>query len=151
MNGANLAGNDGENLQSQKWQWAPAIYIACLLVMNILSSPLEISEMPEDCPEDSMNCDKREVELDVGEDELHQAMQQWADQRSFTTTFSQGHIVDRTLFMQFPDDVLYSNECGIVELFSKSRLGRSDLGVNTERLDDLVEFLMNYEFKTTCQ
>ena len=78
-------------------------------------------------------------------------MQQWADERLFTTTFSQGHIVDRTLFMQFPDDVIYSNECGIVELFSKSRLGRSDLGVNAERLDDIVEFLMDYEFETTCQ
>jgi len=59
--------------------------------------------------------------------------------------------VDRTLFMQFPDDVHYSNECGTVELFSKSRLGRSDYGVNEDRVDEIVDFLMDYNFESTCQ
>ena len=119
--------------------------------MNILSMPFGVSEMPDECPEDSMNCDERTLELNVGEDELHQVMEEWAHERSFTTTFSEGHITDRTMIMQFPDDVLYVNECGSVELFSKSRLGSSDLGVNSDRLDELVEYLNGYNFETTCQ
>tara|TARA_X000000368_G_scaffold336977_1_gene274741 strand:+ start:240 stop:680 length:441 start_codon:yes stop_codon:yes gene_type:complete len=144
------AGHAGDFL-SKAWQWAPAIYLAGLLLMNIISTPFGISEMPDECPVDSYNCDYRIIVLDVSEEELDDAMREWAHDRSFTTTFSPGHIVDRSLVFQFPDDVHYSNECGTVDLFSKSRLGRSDMGVNSERIDDLVEFLMDYDFETTCQ
>ena len=119
--------------------------------MNIISIPFGTFEMPEDCPEDTWNCDKRTIALDVSDEELHQAMEEWSDERSFTTTFSEGHIVDRTLFLQFPDDVIYENECGAVELFSKSRIGRSDYGVNVDRMDEIVEYLLQYDFETTCQ
>ena len=136
---------------SKPWQWAPAIYLAGLLLMNILSIPFGVSEMPEECPEGSMNCDYRTIQLDVSEEELDDAMREWAREKSFTTTFSPGHIVDRYLVFQFPDDVHYSNDCGTVDLFSKSRLGRSDLGVNSERLDQLEEYLLDYDFETTCQ
>ena len=138
-------------LESKKWQWGPAVYVAGLLLMNILSMPFGVSEMPDECPEDSMNSDKRTIALDVGEEEFHAVMEEWAHDRSFTTTFSEGHIVDRTPFMQFPDDVLYSNECGEIELFSKSRLGRSDLGVNSDRLDEIETYLLESDFETTCQ
>ena len=119
--------------------------------MNILSIPFGVSEMPEECPEGSMNCDYRTIQLDVSEEELDDAMREWAREKSFTTTFSPGHIVDRSLVFQFPDDVHYSSDCGTVDLFSKSRLGRSDLGVNSERLDELEEYLLDYDFETTCQ
>ena len=136
---------------SKAWQWGPAIYLAGLLLMNVLSIPFGVSEMPEECPEGSMNCDYRTLQLDVSDEELDEAMRDWAHERSFTTTFSPGHIVDRSLVFQFPDDVHYSNDCGTVDIFSKSRLGRSDLGVNSERLDDLEEYLLDYDFETTCQ
>tara|TARA_B100001758_G_scaffold243745_1_gene253951 strand:- start:651 stop:1097 length:447 start_codon:yes stop_codon:yes gene_type:complete len=145
------AGSAGDYLSKQTWQWGPAIYLAGLLVMNIISIPFGTFEMPEDCPEDTWNCDKRTIALDVSDEELHQAMEEWSDERSFTTTFSEGHIVDRTLFLQFPDDVIYENECGAVELFSKSRIGRSDYGVNADRMDEIVEYLLQYDFETTCQ
>ena len=122
-----------------------------LLLINIVSTPFATTEMPEDCPDESYNCDYRIIALDVSDEELHDAMYDWQETRGFTTTFSEGHIVDRTLFMQFPDDVHYSNECGTVEIFSKSRLGRSDYGVNQDRVDEIIEFLMDYEFETTCQ
>ena len=56
-----------------------------------------------------------------------------------------------TMFLQFPDDVTYENRCGMVEVNSQSRIGGSDFGVNSDRLDDLEEFLQSYDFKTTCQ
>ena len=144
------AGHAGDYL-SKPWQWVPAIYLAGLLLMNILSIPFGVSEMPDECPEGSMNCDYRTIQLDVSDEELDDAIMDWARERSFTTTFSPGHIVDRSLVFQFPDDVHYSNDCGTVDLFSKSRLGRSDLGVNSERLDQLEEYLLEYDFETTCQ
>ncbi|MBT3657014.1 MAG: DUF1499 domain-containing protein [Euryarchaeota archaeon] len=143
-------GYAGDSL-SKSWQWAPAIYLAGLLLMNILSTPFGVSEMPDECPEGSMNCDYRTIQLDVSDEELDDAIMEWARERSFTTTFTPGHVVDRSLVFQFPDDVHYSNECGTVDLFSKSRLGRSDLGVNSERLDQLEEYLLDYDFETTCQ
>lgn len=138
-------------MSAAKWQWLPAMYVAGLLLMNIMSIPLGYSEMPDECPEGSHNCDYRTITLDVGEEELHDAMEEWAHDRSFTTTFSPGHIVDRTLVFQFPDDVHYSNECGTVDLFSKSRLGSYDYEVNSDRLDEIQEYLLEYDFETTCQ
>ena len=138
-------------LSSRFWLSLPAVYFAGLILLNIISIPFATNEMLDDCPEYSYNCDYRIIALDVSTDELHEAMESWADQRSITTTFSEGHIVDRTFFMQFPDDVHYSNECGTVEIFSKSRLGVGDLGVNADRIDDIVSFLEEYDFKTTYQ
>ena len=89
--------------------------------------------------------------LDVGVEELHQAMEEWVDTRAFTAKFSEGHIVDRTLLMQFPDDVTYQNKCGYIEVNSQSRIGGGDFGVNSDRLDDLESFLKSYDFTTTCQ
>ena len=54
--------------------------------------------------------------------------------------------------MQFPDDVYYENNCGAIELHSQSRLGGSDLGVNQNRLDNLKDFLDEYEWSgEVCQ
>ena len=146
-----MAGNAGDYLTSRAWIWAPALYIAGLLLMNLLSIPLAPEGMPEDCPENSGNCERRQIMLDVSEEELHEAMEEWVDTRIFTASFSEGHIVDRTLLMQFPDDVTYENKCGWIEVQSESRIGGSDFGVNADRLDDLEDFLESYDFKTTCQ
>ena len=119
--------------------------------MNILSIPLATETIPDACPENSGNCDHRQINLNVSDEELHQAMEEWVETRGFTASFSEGHIVDRTLLMQFPDDVTYDNKCGYVEVHSQSRIGGSDFGVNSDRLDDLESFLNSYEFETTCQ
>tara|TARA_B100001540_G_scaffold61299_1_gene55126 strand:- start:4262 stop:4621 length:360 start_codon:yes stop_codon:yes gene_type:complete len=119
--------------------------------MNVLSIPFAPDGMPEDCPENSRNCERIQIMLDVSDEELHKAMEDWVDTRIFTASFSEGHIVDRTLLMQFPDDLTYENKCGWIEVQSESRIGGSDFGVNADRLDDLEEFLDSYDFKTTCQ
>jgi len=146
-----VAGNAGDPLASRAWIWAPALYIVGLVVMNVLSVPLATETMPDSCPENSRNCDHRQIMVDVGDEELHKAMEEWVGTRAFTATFSEGHIVDRTLLMQFPDDVTYENKCGYIEVNSQSRLGGSDFGVNADRLDDLEDFLKSYDFETTCQ
>ncbi len=146
-----MAGNAGDSVASRAWIWAPALYIVGLIVMNVLSVPLATETMPEACPENSRNCDHRQVMIDVSDEELHKAMEEWVDTRGFTATFNEWHIVDRTLLMQFPDDVTYENKCGYIEVNSQSRLGGADFGVNSARLDDLESFLKSYDFETTCQ
>ena len=146
-----VVGNAGDCLSRRIWLWAPAAYLAGLLLMNILSMPFAPDGMPDECPGNSRNCDHRQIMIDVSDDELHQAMEEWVDSRGFTSTFSEGHVVDRTFFMQFPDDVTYENKCGWIEVHSESRIGGSDFGLNADRLDDLEEFLESYEFETTCQ
>ena len=146
-----VAGNAGDSLASRVWILAPALYIVGLVVMNVLSVPLATETMPEGCHENSRNCDHRQIMIDVSDEELHKAMEEWVGTRGFSATFSEGHIVDRTLLMQFPDDVTYENKCGYVEVNSQSRLGGADFGVNADRLDDLESFLKSYDFETTCQ
>ena len=145
------AGNVGDPLSNRTWIWAPALYILGLIVMNVLSAPLATETIPDGCPDNSANCDHRQIMIDVSDEELHKAMEEWVGTRGFSATFSEGHIVDRTLLMQFPDDVTYENKCGYIEVNSQSRLGGADFGVNADRLDDLESFLKSYDFETTCQ
>ena len=146
-----VIGSVGDSLKIISRLWVPAAYIAGLILMNLLSIPLAPDGMPEDCPENSRNCERVQIMLDVSDEELHKAMEDWVDTRIFTASFSEGHIVDRTLFMQFPDDLTYENKCGLIEVQSESRIGGSDFGVNADRLDDLEKFLNSYDFETTCQ
>lgn len=138
-------------MEGHRLQWVPAGYLALLLLMNILSTPLAVDSLPESCDLDSRNCDHRIIYIDANDEEIHEAIAEWADSRSFTTTFREGHVVDRTLFFQFPDDVTYVNHCGYIEVHSESRIGGSDFGVNSDRIDDLEEFLDSYDFSSTCQ
>tara|TARA_B100000941_G_scaffold273011_1_gene232977 strand:+ start:313 stop:759 length:447 start_codon:yes stop_codon:yes gene_type:complete len=144
-------GSVGDFLKIKSRLWVPVAYIAGLILMNLLSIPLAPDGMPEDCPENSRNCERMQIMLDVSDEELHKAMEDWVDTRIFTASFSEGHIVDRTLFMQFPDDLTYENKCGLIEVQSESRIGGSDFGVNADRLDNLEKFLKSYDFETTCQ
>ena len=82
-----VAGNAGDSLASRAWIWAPALYIVGLVVMNVLSVPLATETMPEACPENSGNCDHRQIMIDVSDEELHKAMEEWVDTRGFHRHF----------------------------------------------------------------
>ena len=84
-----MPGNAGDFLTNRAWIWAPALYIAGLLLMNLLSIPLAPDGMPDDCPENAGNCERRQIMLDVSDEELHEAMEEWVDTRIFTATFSE--------------------------------------------------------------
>ena len=139
------------NPYAKKSLIAIGVYLCILLFITLVSMRSSIEVMPEDCAIDSQNCAHIELELNVSNEELHQAMEEWQSSRIFTSSFEEGHIVDRTLFMQFPDDILYENNCGTIEIHSQSRLGKSDFGVNKERIDLIEEFLEDYDWQTTCQ
>jgi uncharacterized protein (DUF1499 family) len=117
-------------------------YLGLLILIQLLSLSTSLDEMPESCPQDSQNCDHRIIEIDVSDEALDNAMKDWQSGLIFTSSFEQGHIVDRTLFMQFPDDIFYENSDQGIILHSQSRLGKSDLGVNAARMDSLEELLL---------
>lgn len=58
---------------------------------------------------------------------------------------TQTHAVFRTLWWRFPDDFIvnghYENGQTILYVYSKSRLGVSDLGVNVARVNKFVSFM----------
>ena len=82
------------------------------------------------------------------------ALQQYIDDSGADVLFeekqesgeSYTHLVERTVFWRFPDDVAVhvavvdENSCTL-ELHSQSRLGGGDLGVNPARLDGLYNAL----------
>ena len=90
-----VAGNAGDPLASRAWIWAPALYIVGLIVMNVLSVPLATETMPEACPQNSGNCEHRQIIVDVSDEELHTAMEEW-----LTQGHSQHHLVRGTSLIE---------------------------------------------------
>ena len=81
----------------------------------------------------------------------------WIDSQSGTSTIvewpEQTHAVFRTLIMRFPDDFLVQGFCddgdSVLYVYSQSRLGVSDLGVNKARVASFAEYMQNVEMATS--
>ena len=82
----------------------------------------------------------------------------WVDAQSGTTTIGdwpeQTHVVFRTLILRFPDDFVVRGFCddgdSVLHVYSQSRLGISDLGVNKARVESFSEHLINVEIATSA-
>jgi hypothetical protein len=65
---------------------------------------------------------------------------------STTNTSYYVHFVEKTSFWQFPDDIVISitdtTDSCVIEMHSQSRLGRGDIGVNPDRLDQIYQTLI---------
>ena len=65
---------------------------------------------------------------------------------------NKGSYLSNTDFFFFPDDIYVNSSClensnqSVVTLQSQSRLGNGDLGVNFERLSELISYLNNYSW-----
>ena len=130
------------------------------------SAPDEVWTTMPLCPETSGNCahlggeaDHRmdgefTLTLNQSAEQVWSALQQYIDDSGADVLFeekqesgeSYTHLVERTVFRRFPDDVAVhvtvvdENSCTL-ELHSQSRLGGGDLGVNPARLDGLYNAL----------
>ena len=64
----------------------------------------------------------------------------------------QGGVREGIDFFFFPDDVYVNSRCledsnlSVVILQSQSRLGNGDIGINFERLSELISYLNNYSW-----
>ena len=131
------------------------------------SAPDEVWTTMPVCPESSGNCAHLGGDADFRMDEsytltinqsveqVRERFQEYMDDSGADLLFEEeldsgdyyAHLVERTVFWRFPDDVALlvtvvdENSCSI-ELHSQSRLGGGDLGVNPKRLEGLYEALI---------
>ena len=119
------------------------------------------------CPEGTQNCASIgegglvrmeasfSTTMDANVSELWAAFESWSSDEQLEVEYDRigedgGHFSHRvaiTPFWRFPDDVVVKftpldQQSTSVSLYSSSRLGVSDLGVNPDRLSDLYEALM---------
>tara|TARA_B100000427_G_scaffold116179_2_gene96483 strand:- start:739 stop:1083 length:345 start_codon:yes stop_codon:yes gene_type:complete len=81
----------------------------------------------------------------------------WLDSQPGTDVIGewpgQTHSVFRTLMFRFPDDFVVRGFCDngdtVLHIYSKSRLGVSDLGVNKARVLSFNDYMSNIEMATS--
>ena len=131
-------------------------------------SPIEPENFPTKCPEDSINCsliapnhhrsgNLTEIRINASLLEVMDEVRKWIDSQSGTSTIGdwpeQTHAVFRTLILRFPDDFLVQGFCdngdSVLYVYSQSRLGISDLGVNKARVESFAEHMVNVEMPTS--
>ena len=137
----------------------PAIWIACLMVIQILGglSAPKSSEMPEECPENSRNCARAIMILEGEPQAVHNAAMQWIESQSRTTVEAEDETTSHTIFssqwLMFPDDMFIETSCigneTWIQVHSESRLGWGDYGVNQNRIDALLNHLNTLEFEVS--
>ena len=137
----------------------PAIWISCIILIQVLGFLVapNTSAMPEQCPEDSQNCSRMLVNFETSSNELHSAALDWIQSESRTSIVEEGenesHSVFRTEWMMFQDDFFLETGCtengAWIQIHSESRLGIGDMGVNQNRIDDLLNHLEAIEFEVS--
>ena len=147
--------------------------VAVFLIQITAPNPL-IESMPENCPLNSGNCVRVAVdgtsyrynslespEISASSLEVREVISEWFSEEGgkiLISKYDQNtetyflHVKDNTDFLFFPDDIFIHSVCAtdsnltVVTLQSQSRLGRGDLGVNFERLSDLILYLDQYSW-----
>ncbi len=142
------------------------IYITAIISIQLIApdSVIYPAEFPDSCPENSMNCTyigsvphrgdgKTELRFDSNFDEVINGVKDWINLQPRTEILgewdNQIHAVFKTLIWRFPDDFAINLNCEngitVMSVYSKSRLGTSDLGVNNDRVEDFSEHMSNVE------
>ena len=143
-----------------------------------VSAPNEVWTSMPTCPTDSQNCvhlggDTSQYgspinmssELQSNATTVWLSLLEWVDSNDIETLHKETngtsdyyvHLVERTTFWRFPDDLVVritQNQNGdasqalsgsVIEIHSQSRLGQDDLGENTRRLEALHSHLSDAE------
>jgi len=145
-------------------------YLLAVLSIQLIAPDVVISpdEFPDNCPTDSNNCAmigpnphrvNGLIELRF-QSELSSVMSEankWIESNPRSEIIgeweNQTHAVFRTLFLRFPDDFVIHGSCdngeSVLLVYSESRVGYSDLGVNPERVSDFSTFMSGIEMPTS--
>lgn len=146
-----------------------AIYLIAVGSIQVMAPDklIEPSDFPS-CPESSLNCTMIGPEPHRGEglaelrfaSSLEVVMAEvgsWIDSEPRTAVIGewpeQTHAVFRSLLWRFPDDFVVNGHCdqgdAVLHVYSKSRLGVGDLGVNDDRVERFVDHMSNVEMATS--
>ncbi len=152
-----------------------ALWVVVVFLIQVAAPNPVIESMPENCPMNSGNCVRvatddtsyrynylESPELLASSLEVREVISKWfSEERGGKILSSQYdentekyflHIKDNTDYLFFPDDVFVNTGCledsnlTVVILQSQSRLGIGDLGVNFERLSELISYLDQYSW-----
>jgi len=137
-------------------------YLTAVMCIQIIAPDRIITpeEFPESCPEKSMNCTmvgpepyrgegRTEIRFNSSMSEVIEEAKKWSEGELGTSILgewdNQLHVVFRTLIWKFPDDFIINlhceNEVTVMNIYSKSRIGISDLGVNDDRVLDFTKHM----------
>jgi uncharacterized protein (DUF1499 family) len=128
---------------------------------------IEPEQFPEKCPEESRNCSMigpnsyrsegiTELRFNSSLESVMSQASSWVRSEHGTTVLmewpGQSHAVFRSLLFRFPDDFVIKGFCdqgdAVIHVYSESRLGISDLGVNKERVQRFAEHMSSVEMPT---
>jgi len=143
------------------------LWLTLIIIIQIAGGAAapDSDAFPSSCPEDAQNCyrianepyatNQTEVWFNASAYDLREAAGEWVDDQSLAiVTFDDDiefHAVFRTKFLLFPDDLFLRTGCtdqgAYIQIHSESRLGVSDLGVNEERVEELISYLQNQQFE----
>jgi len=134
-----------------------AIWLVSIFLIQILGAIYapDSSVIPDECPKNSGNCERELLFYSGSPESVHSAALEWVDAQTMASIIdsnnTESHTVFRTSWLMFPDDFYLTSKCTqsgtSLQIHSESRLGLSDLGVNSNRIDELVEYLDNIEFE----
>ena len=145
-------------------------YLLSILSIQIVAPDKEIEpdDFPVMCLEDSLNCSMispnhyrsgnlTELRINSSLEEVMGEVGSWIDSQPGTDVIGewsgQTHAVFRTLMFRFPDDFVVRGFCDsgqtVLHVYSKSRLGISDLGVNKARVLSFADYMSNVEIPTS--
>ena len=143
-----------------------------------VSAPNEVWTSMPTCPSDSQNCvhlggdssqyevpDDLSSELQSNATTVWLSLLEWVEENNVETLHKETngtsdyyvHLVQRTSFWRFPDDLVVritpsvtgdSSQAlsgSVIEIHSQSRLGQDDMGENTRRLEALHSHLSDAE------
>lgn len=139
-------------------------YLAVIVIIQLIAPKITFTPetFPEGCPEGSLNCvfvgkttfrfqEKVPLKFNTSTAVVMEDVLNWINIQPRTsikqTSPEQVHAVFKTLIWRFPDDfvvkVTQEKEQTLLYVYSKSRLGRSDLGVNQKRVASFLNFIKN--------
>ena len=141
----------------------PAL-VGVIQISNVITQP-DSDEFPESCDDSPFKCSRLgpNPHRSTGETELRftnttilsisSAIQSWVSEEPYSREVNREegvtvevHIVVKTKWMRFADDVFIHVECdgpdAIVWIHSEARAGVSDIGVNGERITEIKSALI---------
>ena len=145
-------------------------YFLSVLSIHFVAPDEEIGpdDFPVKCSEDSLNCSMigpnhhrsgnlTELRINASLTEVMGEVGRWIDSQPGADVIGQWpghtHSVFRTLMFRFPDDFVVRGFCDdgqtVLHVYSKSRLGVSDIGVNKARVQSFAEYMSDVEIPTS--
>ena len=145
------------------------VYIFVISSIQIIA-PNEVikpEDFPNSCPDESKNCTMigpiphrgnniSEIRFESNISNVMVEVDKWIKINSGVILQewpNHTHAVFKTKFWKFPDDFVVNLHCEdeevVMYVYSKSRLGISDLGVNDDRVVSFTKFMLETEISTS--